>query len=65
MPIVIYCRSTVKFTVDLQRRTADRDPDRDRVSRTAAREEYPMFISFGVIVVIVIIVLVVLFLRRH
>lgn len=51
-----------------------RDDDERRRSRTLQaltkppgymREEEPMFIGFGTIVVIVIIVLAVMFLRRH
>ena len=46
-------------------REAHRPPAWLTVLSPQIREEYPMFISFGVIVIIVIIVLVVLFMRRH
>jgi nitrate reductase NapE component len=40
-------------------------PDQAPVLSSATQEEYPMFISFGFIVIVVIIVLAVLFLRRR
>jgi hypothetical protein len=40
-------------------------PDNSAPRGATIREEAPMFIGFGTIILIVIIVLIIMFLRRH